>query len=131
MWEIRNEISGRHILENGDIQFSGYSGLHSQQSLFFSSFLSRDHWPDSNARADNTLHPCNGSITSRNDVEIGLYTIRATSLPLPCCCAHVLRLYILSIGSNQSVIQAFGVNLLRKAYRIPDSLVHICVSYFK
>ncbi len=72
--------------------------------FFSSSFLSRDHWPESNARADNTLHPCNGSITSRNDVEIGLYTIRATSLPLPCCCAHVLRLYILSIGSNQSVM---------------------------
>lgn len=120
------EIYGRMETYNS----RGYSGLNSQQSLFFFSFLPRDHWPDSNARADNTPHPCHGSITSRNDVEIGLYTIRATNLPLPCCCAHVLRLYILSIGSSQNVMNAFGVNL-QPAQRIPDSLVHICVLYFK
>lgn len=59
-------------------------------SRFF--FLSRDHWPESNARADNTPHPCHGSITSRNDVEIGLYSCHKSAAALLLCpCAAAIH----------------------------------------
>lgn len=95
MWKIRIEIFGRQMWENGDIVFSVYSGLLNSSyskafAVFF--FLSRDHWLDSNARADNTPHPCHGSITTRNDVEIGLYTfvpqVCRCLVAVPMCCGY-------------------------------------------
>lgn len=93
MWEIRNEISGRHILENGDIQFSGYSGLHSQQLLFFFFLFFREttgqiQTPEPIIRSIHATDQSQVAMTLRLGCILFVPQVCRCLVAVPMCCGY-------------------------------------------